>query len=171
MTVFDYIICGIFLVSIILSIVRGFVREALSIAGWIVAFIIAGAYASYFEQFIPVEITDATLRFSIAFVLAFLSVLLITALVTMFLSALIKGIGLGFIDRLLGSVFGFLRALIIVTLIVLLAGLTTIPSQTFWQQAVLSRPLEAVAMEALPWLPDDLSKRISYERKENSQYR
>ena len=170
MTVFDYIVLGIFLVSIVLSIIRGFVRETLSIAGWIVAFIIAGAYTSYFEQFLPAEITGETLRFSIAFVLAFLSVLLMTALVTMLLSALIKGIGLGFIDRLLGSVFGFLRALIIVTLIVLIAGLTTIPNQVFWQQAVLSRPLEAIAVQVLPWLPNDLSKRISYERKENSQY-
>ncbi|HLP80805.1 MAG TPA: CvpA family protein [Nitrosomonas sp.] len=170
MTVFDYIVCGIFLVSIALSILRGLVRETLSIAGWVIAFIIAGAYASYFEPFIPAEITGETLRISIAFVLAFLSVLLMTALLTMLLTTLIKGIGLGFVDRLLGSVFGFLRALIIVTLIVLIAGLTTLPNQVFWRQAALSRPLEAVAAQVLPWLPDDLSKRISYERKEGSSY-
>ncbi len=168
MTAFDYVVFSIFIVSIVLSIIRGFIRETLSIAGWIVAFIIAGAYASYFEQFIPAEITGDALRFSIAFVLAFLSVLLMTALVTMLLITLIKGIGLGFIDRLLGSVFGFLRALIIVTLIVLIAGLTTIPSQGFWQQAVLSRPLEVIAMHVLPWLPNDLAKRISYQKEENS---
>lgn len=168
MTVFDYVVFGIFLVSIVLSIIRGFVRETLSIAGWIIAFIAAGAYASHFEQFLPPEIIGETLRFSIAFVLAFLSVLLITALITMLLTALIKGIGLGFIDRLLGSVFGFLRALIIVMVIVLMAGLTTIPKQVFWQQAVLSRPLETIAIQILPWLPGDLSKHINYERKENS---
>jgi len=83
----------------------------------------------------------------------------------MLLSVLIKGIGLGFIDRLLGSVFGFIRALVIVMLLVLIAGLTTIPNQVFWQQAALSRPLEAIAMQVLPWLPNDLSKRISYEKK------
>lgn len=168
MTVFDYVVSGIFLVSIVLSIMRGFVREALSVAGWVVAFIVASAYASFFEQFLPAEITGETLRISIAFVLAFLSVLLITALATMLLSVLIKGIGLGFIDRLLGSIFGFSRALIIVMLLVLIAGLTTIPNQVFWQQAVLSRPLEAIAIQILPWLPNDLSKRISYERKEDS---
>ena len=166
MTAFDYVVSGIFLVSIVLSIIRGFVREALSVAGWVVAFIVAGAYASFFEKFLPVEITGETLRISIAFVLAFLSVLLITALATMSLSVLIKGIGLGFIDRLLGSVFGFIRALVIVMLLVLIAGLTTIPNQVFWQQAALSRPLEAIAMQVLPWLPNDLSKRISYEKKD-----
>ena len=35
-----------------------------------------------------------------------------------------------------------------------------------WQQAVLSPPMEAMAEQVLPWLPDDLSKRISYEKKE-----
>ncbi len=53
---------------------------------------------------------------------------------------------------------------------VLLAGLTAIPKQVFWQQAVLSQPMETVAMQVLPWLPNDLSKHISYEKKENSQY-
>lgn len=168
LTVFDYVVAGIFLVSIILSILRGFVRETLSIAGWVVAFIVASAYSSFFEQFLPIEIVGETLRFSVAFVLTFIAVLLVTALAIMLLTALIKGIGLGFIDRLLGSIFGFLRALIIVTVIVLIAGLTTIPHQSFWQQAMLSRPLESVALQVLPWLPEDLSKRISYERKENS---
>lgn len=168
MTVFDYVVLGIFLVSIILSVIRGFVRESLSIAGWVVAFIAAGAYTSYFEPFLPMEIIGETLRYSITFALVFLSVLLITALMTMLLSALIKGIGLGFIDRLLGSLFGLLRALIIVTIITLIAGLTTVPNQSFWQQAVLSRPLEVIALQVLPWLPNDLSKRISFERKENS---
>ncbi len=168
MTVFDYVVSGIFIVSVILSILRGFVREGLSIAGWIVAFIAASSYASVMERFLPVEIVGETLRNAIAFVVTFLAVLLITALATMLLSALIKGIGLGFIDRLLGSVFGFIRALVIVILLVLMAGLTTIPSQGFWHQAALSRPLEAIAIQVLPWLPDDLSKRISYDRKDNS---
>ncbi len=171
MTVFDYVVCGIFLVSIILSIIRGLVRETLSIAGWIVAFVVASAYAVHMEPYLPTELVGETIRFSISFVLTFISVLLLTALVTMLLSTLIKGIGLGFIDRLLGCIFGVLRALIIVTTIVLIAGLTTIPNQTFWQQATLSRPLEIIALQTLPWLPDDLAKRISFERKENSLYK
>lgn len=85
----------------------------------------------------------------------------------MLLTALIKNIGLGFIDRLFGSVFGFLRALIIATVIVLMAGLTTIPSQSFWQQAVFSKPLELVAKQVLLWLPEDLAKHISFDKKES----
>ncbi|HQU98791.1 MAG TPA: CvpA family protein [Nitrosomonas sp.] len=167
MTVFDYVVCAIFVVSIVLSIIRGLVREVLSIAGWIAAFIVAGAYTSFFVKFLPDAVVGETLRFLVTFVLVFLTVLVNTALLTMLLTALIKNIGLGFIDRLFGSVFGFLRALIIATVIVLMAGLTTIPSQSFWQQAVFSKPLELVAKQVLLWLPEDLAKHISFDKKES----
>lgn len=165
MTIFDYVVLGIFFVSILLSIIRGLVREVLSIAGWVVAFIAASSYASDFEPYIPPEIGGESLRIIAAFVVVFLVVLIIAVLMTMLLSTLIKGVGLGFIDRLLGAFFGFARALIVVLVLVLTAGLTALPQQKLWQQAVLSEPLVTMATQILPWLPDDLSKRISYEKK------
>lgn len=165
MTIFDYVVLGIFLISILLSIIRGLVREVLSIAGWVVAFIAASSYASDFEPYIPSEVGGESLRIIAAFVLVFLAVLIITVLITMLLSTFIKGVGLGFIDRLLGAFFGFARALVVVLVLVLVAGLTALPQQKLWQQAVLSEPLEAMAIQILPWLPDDLSRRISYEKK------
>ncbi len=165
LTLFDYVVLGIFFISIILSIMRGLVREVLSLAGWVVAFIVAGSYATEFEPLLPSEIGGESLRVLVSFVVVFLLVLIVTVLLTMLLSTLIKGIGLGFVDRILGSVFGFLRGLLVVTLFVLMAGLTALPQQSFWQLALLSRPLEVVAMQVIPWLPNDLSSRISYERE------
>lgn len=167
MTVFDYVVCVIFFVSVILGITRGFVCEVLSIAGWVAAFVVAGAYTSYFVQFLPDAVVGETLRFLVTFVLVFLTVLVNTALLTMLLTALIKNIGLGFIDRLFGSLFGFLRALIIVTVIVIIAGLTKIPTQSFLQQAYFSMPLEMVASRVVTWLPEDLAKHINFDRKES----
>ncbi|SEQ77336.1 membrane protein required for colicin V production [Nitrosomonas sp. Nm51] len=165
MTVFDYIVLGIFFISIILSIIRGLVREVLSIAGWVIAFIAASAYAYDFEPYIPSEIDGESLRVIAAFIAVFIVTLVVTVLITMLLNALIKNIGLGFIDRTLGAFFGFARAFIIVLVMVLIAGLTALPQQPMWRHAVLSPALEIVALEVLPWLPDDLSKRISYEKK------
>ena len=54
--------------------------------------------------------------------------------------------------------------LVVVLLIVLLAGLTALPKQPFWRQALLSEPLETGVMALKPWLPEELSKRISYAR-------
>ncbi len=166
MTIFDYVVLGIFFISIILSIMRGVVREVLSIAGWVIAFVAAGSYAADFKPLLPSEVAGESLRIIVSFIVLFLSVLLITGLLTMLLSTLIKGVGLGFIDRLLGSVFGFLRALVIVMVLVLIAGLTALPQQSFWQQATLSHPLEVIAAKVTQWWPNDLSKRITYENDE-----
>ncbi|SEN11880.1 CvpA family protein [Nitrosomonas marina] len=166
MTLLDYIVLCIFFISIVLSIIRGLVREVLSIAGWVVAFIAASTYAYEFEPFIPSEIGGESLRIIAAFIVVFVATLLVSVLITMLLNALIKNVGLGFIDRTFGAFFGFARALVIVMMLVLIAGLTALPQQPVWRQAVLSPTLEVVALEVLPWLPDDLSKRISYEKKE-----
>lgn len=169
MTMFDYVVLGIIFVSVLLSIIRGFVRESLSLAGWIVAFIVAGSFAVGFEPMLPPEIGGESIRLLAAFIVLFLSVLIVAVLITKLLSALIKSVGLGFIDRFLGAAFGFLRGLLVVTVLILIAGLTALPQQSFWQQALLSQPLENVAMKVMPWLPREISNRIDFEGKENYQ--
>ena len=167
MTIFDYVVLGIFLVSVLLSIIRGFIRESLSLAGWIVAFVVAISFATDFEPMLPPEIAGESLRMLAAFIVLLLSVLLVAVIITKLLSALIKSVGLGFIDRSLGAAFGFLRGLLIVTVLILVAGLTAMPQQSFWQQAILSDPLEKVAIKLMPWLPSEISSRINFENKED----
>jgi membrane protein required for colicin V production len=145
---------------------RGFVREILSLAGWVIAFMIAGSFANQFEPMLPSSVTGESLRILIAFVVVFISVLLVMMLVTMLLSSAIKSVGLGFIDRLFGSFFGFLRGFVVVMILVLIAGLTGLPKQPFWQQALLNRPLETAAMEVVAWLPIEISQRINFENDE-----
>lgn len=169
MTIFDYVVLGIILVSVLLSIIRGFVRESLSLAGWIVAFVVASSFTVDFEPMLPSEIGGESIRLLAAFFVLFLSVLIVAVLITKLLSALIKNVGLGFIDRFLGAVFGFLRGLLAVTVLILIAGLTALPQQSFWQQALLSQPLESVAMKVMPWLPKGISSRIDFEGNENYQ--
>ena len=168
MTTFDYVVLGIILISVLLSIIRGFIRESLSLAGWIVAFVVAGSFVTEFEPMLPSEISGETLRMLVAFIVLFLSVLIVAVIITKLLSALIKSVGLGFIDRFLGAAFGFLRGLLIITILILIAGLTAIPQQSFWQQALLSEPLENVAIKIMPWLPEEISSRINFERNEDN---
>jgi len=163
MTIFDYVVLVVFAISILLSIIRGIVREVLSIAGWIVAFVAASTYATDFEPFVPAEI-GGSLRIIAAFIIIFIATLLVAVLITMLLNSLIKNIGLGFIDRILGAFFGFARALIIVLVMVLIAGLTALPQQPLWQEAMFSETLVSVAEQVKTWLPDDLSRYISYEK-------
>lgn len=162
MTWFDYTVLGIIAVSVLFSIIHGLVRELLSLVSWIIAFAIAQFYAVDLGPLLPAAIPNPSLRLLVAFLAIFLSVLLIMTLVTMIISGLLRRAGLGAVDRLLGAVFGFARGVAISVMIVLLAGLTTLPRQPVWRYAMLSAPFEAMANIVKVWLPYELAKHIKY---------
>ena len=162
MTIFDLVVLIIFIVSVLLSIVRGIVRESLSLVGWVVAYMVARIFAKDFVNVLPLSITDDSLRMVISYVAVFLAVLIVMSMVTMLASALIRTVGLGLVDRSLGALFGFARGLLVVLLLVLSAGLTTLPQEPFWKKALLSKPLETGVIMIVPWLPRGLTRRINY---------
>lgn len=164
MTAFDYCVLAILGISVLLSLVRGVVRELVSLTGWIVAFMVANSFAAQFAPLLPSFITSESLRMLLGFSALFLATLLAMGLVAMAASALTKTAGLGLADRFFGSLFGLVRGLLVVLLIVLAAGLTALPQEPFWRKAVLSGPLEMAAMMAIPWLPKDLSRHINFAK-------
>ena len=73
-----------------------------------------------------------------------------------------RAIGLGFVDRLLGAVFGVARGVLIVVIGVLVAGLTTLPQQEWWQNAMFAPPLVAAALSLRPWLPQAWAEQLDF---------
>ena len=123
MTIFDYVVLGIVGVSVLLSLLRGVVREVLGLASWVVAVLVARAYAVDISVMLPTSIPNQGLRMVAAFAMVFLGILLIASLLAIAVSELFKQVGLGWLDRGLGGLFGFARGLLIVGVLVLLGGL------------------------------------------------
>lgn len=163
MTIFDYAVLVIIGLSIILSVMRGLVAEVLSIAGWVAAFFVAKSYTSEILPMMPLDIPTESLRVLAAFLVLFLATLLVATLLAIALSAILKKIGLGWLNRLLGALFGIVRGLLIVCIIVFLAGLTDIPKDTRWRNAMFSAPIEAMVINMLPWLPESIAKHVKYD--------
>ncbi len=163
MTAFDYAVLAIVGLSIVLSVWRGAVRELLALASWVIAFLAAQAYGPAVSGYLPAALAQPSLRVLAGFVIVFVAVLVLMTLAALLLSKLIRAAGLGPVDRALGAVFGFLRGMLVVLILVLLSGLTAAPRQPAWRDAMLSAPLEAAAMAVRSYLPDELSRRISYE--------
>ncbi|MGB7815496.1 MAG: CvpA family protein [Methylotenera sp.] len=163
MTSFDYTVLFIIGISIVVSMMRGAVREVLAIAGWLAAFYVAKTYAAQLIPLLPADIPTESLKVLAAFLILFLGVLLVTSLLLIALSGLIKKIGLNWFNRFLGALFGFARGLIIVCVLVLLAGLTSLPKDARWTNAMFSSPLEALVKLALPWVPQTIAKHIKYD--------
>ncbi len=163
MTFFDYAALGIIGLSILLSILRGFLRETLSLAGWVAAFFVAKLYTLQLAPLLPQAIPGESLRLLAAFLILFLVTLLISSLLAIALAEVFKKIGLGWLDRWLGALFGLARGVLVVSIIVLLGGLTTLPHEAFWRDAMFSAPFEALVTSALPWLPEGIAKHIDYD--------
>ena len=163
MTGFDYVVLGIVGLSVLLSIMRGFVREILALASWVIAFIVARLYATDLIPLLPEAIPNDALKMLAAFLIVFLTTLLLCSLLAIMLSQLFKKAGLGFLDRGLGAVFGALRGVLVVCLLVLLAGFTALPKEPLWRNAMFAAPLEALVVMLLPWMPDDIAKHVKYD--------
>lgn len=162
MTAFDYLVLLILLCSIVISTYRGLVREVLSLVSWVVAFIVANAYGESLSILLPDVIPGVLTRLIVAFVALFIGVRLLMSLVAMAVEAGIRSVGLSVVDRGLGGLFGLGRGLIIVMTVVLLCGLTALPAQPVWTQALLSPLAEAAALTIKPYLPGELAQRIHF---------
>lgn len=163
MTVFDYVVLVIMGLSVLLSILRGFVREALALVSWLVAFFVAKLYTLELAPLLPQSIPSQSLRLLAAFLILFLATLLICSLLAIALSQVFKRVGLGWMDRGLGALFGLARGIVIVGVLVLLGGLTTLPKDVRWRNAMFSAPLEAMVISLLPWFPTDIAKHVKYD--------
>jgi len=163
MTAFDYIVLAVLGFSIILSVMRGLVKEVLSILTWFVAFYVGRTYTDQMLPLIPTDIPSESLRTLAAFLVLFLATLLLATLLAIAISAIFKKIGLGWLNRILGAVFGAFRGVLIVCILVLLAGMTEMPKDARWKNAMFSAPIEALVVSLLPWLPDGISKHVKYD--------
>jgi len=159
----DYAVIGVFAVSMALGAWRGLVREVVSLLGWAVAFLAANLLAGRVAPWLPDAISTDELRLLAAFICVFVAVLIAMSVLAMVASKLVKSAGLGLEDRLLGGAFGLARGLLVVLVVVLLAGLTSLPRQAVWRNAALSGPLETLAVHSKAWLPADLAQRITYD--------
>jgi membrane protein required for colicin V production len=163
MTVFDYGVVLIVLLSALLGWWRGLVYEVLSLAGWVVAYLVARMFAANVAPLMPVSLGAEAIRLAAAYVLLFVATLIVGGIVAWGLSKLVKWVGLGWLDKSFGVLFGLLRGMLVVLVLVLLAGLTAIPQQPFWRNAWTSEPLERIALAAKQHLPRGMAQQVHYQ--------
>jgi len=161
-TAFDYAVLGVLGASLLLGLWRGVVSEVLALAAWIVGFLAARAYAGEAAALYGRWLADATWRYAAGFATVVIGVLVVFAVGRLALSLLLRAVGLGLIDRLLGAAFGVLRGVAMAVVAVLLGGMTALPKEAWWREATLAAPLETAVIALKPWLPPEVAKRIRY---------
>jgi membrane protein required for colicin V production len=158
----DYVIIGIILISSGISILRGFIKEVLSLASWLLSFWVALMFHAHLATLLTDYVSTPSIRLFAAFFALFVVTLILGALVNHLISQLVEKTGLTGTDRSLGVIFGLLRGLAIVTLLVLLAGATPMPADSWWQNSLLIEHFEKIAIWARSFLPNDIAEYINF---------
>ena len=158
----DYAILAVIGISGVISLMRGFVREALSLAGWVAAFWIALALSGRVAAWLEGYVTVPSVRVAIAFAVLFFGVLLMCGVVLRMVGLLVERTGMSGTDRTLGIVFGVLRGIVVMGVLVLLAGLTPLPRDSWWSQSIFLPHFVELANEIRLYLPPDIRRQIQY---------
>jgi membrane protein required for colicin V production len=159
---FDIAILVVILISCLISLVRGFVKESLSLATWLVAGFIALRYHTVMAGMLAPYIESPTIGLAAAFATLFILTLIVGAIINYMVSQLVSKTGLSGTDKMLGMVFGAARGVLIVAMVVLFAGLTPIPSESWWQESIMVEHFMKVAVWIQNLLPTDVASRFNF---------
>jgi membrane protein required for colicin V production len=158
MTLIDYIIIGIVGISAFLGMLRGIIREIISLLIWLSAFWITWRYFRHLAEYLPYWISSPSIRYGISATILFLSTLSLGGIIGILFGILMDKSGLSTIDQLLGTVFGFIRGVAIIMILVGISGLTPFPKDQWWQNSRLLAPIQSITYWLLELLPYDLAR-------------
>lgn len=160
----DYIIIGIVVFSLLVSLWRGFVREVMSLAGWVAAFIVASNFYSYLAGFLA-QINNAYLQNSeylrngVAAALLFIAVLIVSGIINALVGKLVDKTGLSGTDRVLGAGFGILRGVFVVAaMLFFLNTFTAFGKSELWRESQLIPHFEFIVR----WFFDQLQANSTF---------
>lgn len=153
----DYTILAVLALSVVMGLWRGFVGEVMALVCWALAFWVAWTFGPPLAERFSASISTPSVRVLLAYVLAFVAVLIAGAIVTWFVRKLVESSGLSGSDRMLGMVFGLVRGLALVTLVVLLMEFTPFRRDPWWGESRLLPNFEIGAR----WLGDRLPAEVA----------
>ena len=158
----DYILLGVIVISALLSLWRGFVTEAISLLSWIVGLWVAVVFFQDLAHLMKDWIDTPSIRDVSAFAILFIGTVLVGGLVNYLAGQLVAKTGLTATDRVLGMLFGIARGIVIVAVLVLLAGLTALPQDPWWQEALLLQHFQDMALWLRSFLPANIAENIRF---------
>jgi len=163
-TALDWGVIAVMALSTLFAFIRGFTREFIALLTWIFGVVAAIVFSPTVAAWFPDFGANEALRYILAFALILVAALLVGALVAWPLGSVIRKSGMGFVDRFMGAMFGVARGALLVVGFALVAGLTSLPRQDWWQNAALAPALATAAMASAHWLPEAWAQRLDYSR-------
>jgi len=149
----DFAIIGLISIPLIMGLFRGFNKEVFSLGFWLLAVGVGLSFSRDLSGFLVSVISSPAARIAASFVILFVVTLILGGLISFILGTLVKKTGLTFSDRIGGLIVGVARGMVVVTVVVVLAGFTSLPKDAWWTESKLIPPFQLLAV----WLRDHIS--------------
>jgi membrane protein required for colicin V production len=155
MTVIDWIIIFLTGVGAVIGFKKGIIKQTASILGLIIGLIMAKIlYASLAEKICPAMIESMQTARVVTFILIWVVVSLLFAVVASLLTKTFDILALGWLNRWSGALFGALKYLLIISILIgLLGAIDTdnrVISKTMKSESVLYCPMEELSAMFFP---------------------
>ena len=162
MTLVDWIIVVVLVAAVLAGFARGFFRSVFSLVGLVLGLTLAAwnywRVASLLRPMVhSVEAADA-----IGFIVIALLVMILAAIIGSLLAKVFEKVGLGFLDRLAGGLFGFIQGMVFV-LICILVTVAFFPQTVWLTEAKLPRYFFGALHVSVRVTPSRLSERVRKE--------
>ncbi len=160
----DWTIVGLIVLSTLVGVLRGFVREGLSLVVWILAVWIAFTFADgVAKDWLANHVANPSIRYALAFAGLFVAVLIIGGFINFLIGAAVDKTGLGGTDRLLGLVFGFVRGVLIIAVLILAISLTPAKVESWYTKAKLPPHFSWLVNWIHSLIPEDIKQHLKPE--------
>jgi len=159
MTIIDWAIAAILVVSVAGAAKKGFIVEAFSLVGIVLGLLLASWNYEKLTPWTGQWIHQPQIAGAVSFLAIALGVMVLAGVVGRLLRWSVKSVGLGFADRLLGAVFGFLKGCVLVT-IGIMALAAFFPRTTWLRDSRFAPYFLSMAHSSAVVTPSDLGARI-----------
>jgi len=132
MTLVDYLIIALVVISAAVGVARGFLREIIALVTWIAALLVAWHFAGRLEPYLGGLLSSPSIRPWAARALLLVAVLLVGAGLGALITHLVRLSLFDATDRALGLFFGMLRGLVILGVLVLVCQTLRIDEERWW---------------------------------------
>jgi membrane protein required for colicin V production len=155
----DWMILLVIVLNVAGAIAQGFFYELFSFAGVVVGYLVAAWEYPRVAAFYMPHVNSAWAADIGGFLTVFFVVVLLGSVAGKIARSAVEGIGLRWIDRLLGGLFGFLKGLVVCTVVVM--ALAAFSPTSSWIQDSRVAPFMLVTGRALIWAaPADLRQKF-----------
>ncbi len=145
MNVTDYLVIAGIVISAVVGALRGFLREAVAVITWVIALFIAWHFSDLIEPHLGGLLAGSNVRVWAARTIIVVLILLLGTGIGAAVSHYVRVSVFSGMDRFLGILFGALRGLVLLGVLVILGQLLRLEDERWWRQSQLVPYGESIA--------------------------